>query len=727
MLADELNTKESSGLLSAVDRMREILHNEKITLPEIVVVGDQSVGKSSVLEAISGIQLPRAQNICTRCPLELRMKSTTGTEYAVIRSSKRPENEAETLHDMNEISNVVMRLTKEIAGEGTNVSSTPIYLTVYKRNMPYDLTLIDLPGITRNPLPGQPKDIHTQILNLINKYIEPPTAVVLHVIPASVDFATSESMKLAKEYDPQCLRQLIAASKIDKYDKGIAEKLLGRGPGGMQLKLGCIAVLNRNQDEIDENISFEDMKKREAEFFIKHHEAFQYLPDEFKGIDQLVKKLAIIQQDRIRSTLPQVIEELRKQIREKTLELKNIPIPMTSEQDCWMKFQSMINAFRESIRTKVNGDYDISTRINMITFNNHTSSKILDSIMLSSLKTNENSIDSMLGDDRLAYHIYRFQRKFQDELTKSFSDFFSSDYYKLILQAIDDGAGVSLPNFPSYQIIERLFHGELQRLPRTCFALIERIRDYLKESLWRILYQTFDTQYIRLVEQLKDVIVQQIDMAADRATGRIQEILDMEYRIFTINNLYPDKVNEMKERLNKKEKEQQGEAAPPPITMSVVAPPTVQIDSTQRPDYKKLLKPISVSKSEALISKPEDSSSTVKPEMLTSTSLTTSMMIPSSHKLTFNESLAAVDIQITLESYCLVVRKRIIDTISQICYHQFITKCALVIDQVLTIACPSSDLLRFMKEPAEQTSRRENLIRTIKAYEDALRLGQGYL
>jgi GTPase SAR1 family protein len=177
MLANELNAKESSGLLSAVDRMREILHNEKITLPEIVVVGDQSVGKSSVLEAISGIQLPRAQNICTRCPLELRMKSTTGDEYFIIRSSTRSEDEGKTITDMGEIGNAVTRFTEEIAGEGTNVSSTPIYLTVYKRNIPYDLTLIDLPGITRNPLPGQAKDIHTQILHLINKYIEPPTAV----------------------------------------------------------------------------------------------------------------------------------------------------------------------------------------------------------------------------------------------------------------------------------------------------------------------------------------------------------------------------------------------------------------------------------------------------------------------------------------------------------------------------------------------------------------------
>lgn len=177
MLTDELRSEESRELLSAVDRMREILHDEKIRLPEIVVVGDQSVGKSSVLEAISGIQLPRAQNICTRCPLELRMKSTTGDEYAVIRDGRRSEDEGKTITDMDEIADEVTRLTNDIAGSGTNVSLSPIYLTVYKQDIIYDLTLIDLPGITRNPLPGQAKDIHQQILNLINKYIEPPTAV----------------------------------------------------------------------------------------------------------------------------------------------------------------------------------------------------------------------------------------------------------------------------------------------------------------------------------------------------------------------------------------------------------------------------------------------------------------------------------------------------------------------------------------------------------------------
>ena len=181
MLGDQLNSVESRGLLSAIDKMREILHGEKMTLPEIVVVGDQSVGKSSVLEAISGIQLPRAQNICTRCPLELRMKTAQDKEYATIRGSIGSTIEMR-IDDLTKVADEVTRLTSKIAGEGVNVDPHPIYLTVYKRDILYDLTLIDLPGITRNPLPGQAENIYEQILEIIKKYIQPPTAVSMFML-----------------------------------------------------------------------------------------------------------------------------------------------------------------------------------------------------------------------------------------------------------------------------------------------------------------------------------------------------------------------------------------------------------------------------------------------------------------------------------------------------------------------------------------------------------------
>lgn len=108
-------------------------------------------GKSSVLEALSGIQLPRGQNICTRCPLELRMKNTTADEHATIRCDGVAEI---NLKDFITIPSHVIACTEKLAGTNMGVSSSPIYLTVYKKNIQQDLTLIDLPGILSESFPA---------------------------------------------------------------------------------------------------------------------------------------------------------------------------------------------------------------------------------------------------------------------------------------------------------------------------------------------------------------------------------------------------------------------------------------------------------------------------------------------------------------------------------------------------------------------------------------------
>ena len=107
---------------------------------------------------------------------------------------------------------------------------------------------------------------------------------------------------------------MIAVSKIDKYDKGIAEKLQGIGSGSIALSLGCVAVLNRKQEEIDEGVSFSEMRRRENAFF-KNNPDFANVPKEYLGSHELVKKLVLLQQERIRSTLPLVIEQVKQKIR----------------------------------------------------------------------------------------------------------------------------------------------------------------------------------------------------------------------------------------------------------------------------------------------------------------------------------------------------------------------------------------------------------------------------
>lgn len=430
-------------------------------------------------------------------------------------------------------------------------------------------------------------------------------------------------MKLAKAYDPDCERQLIAVSKIDKYDKGIAEKLQGEGAGSMKLQLGCVAVLNRSQDEIDRNISFEEMRRREKEFFLRHRDAFDSLPDEYKGVDQLVRKLAIIQHNRIRSTFPATIAQLRDQIRTKEQELNDIPSALTSEHDCWTRFQTMVNEFRENIRSKVDGSYDTRGKLS-IAAPDGKSTKPKSTTATSAKDT---PTVSTMVDERVAYHIYKFQQQFQQELIAQFSDFLSTNYKKSVIKAIDDAAGVSLPNFPSFQIIEHLYHEEFERLPAVCYNLLQTIFSYIREVLLKLFHQTFDTEYPRLIQRLKEVIIKQVDEAEKRAKERIAELLNMEYRMFTLSGEYMDVVEKITQEIVDENAAKENKATAPTNTMNTAAQPSSLGAS-----------------SAAFISK----ASTYLSSSL-ARAATTDPLRPGS-----NEARAAVGIQIGLSSYCKV-------------------------------------------------------------------------
>ena len=137
-----------------------------------MVVGDQSSGKSSVLESLSGIGLPRGGNLVTRCPLELVLRRGQ-TESAVL-SFPDPTDGSKEISNVIQLADIpdaVNAATRRLAGDKSGVVPALISLKVTKPEAP-DLTLIDLPGIVRNPIDGQPKDIEQQIRDLIHQHIE---------------------------------------------------------------------------------------------------------------------------------------------------------------------------------------------------------------------------------------------------------------------------------------------------------------------------------------------------------------------------------------------------------------------------------------------------------------------------------------------------------------------------------------------------------------------------
>lgn len=184
-----------------------------LDLPQIAVVGGQSAGKSSVLENFVGKDfLPRGSGIVTRRPLVLQLQTST-KEYGEFLHAK-----GKTFQVGEEIRHEIEAETDRITGSNKGISSSPINLKIYSPHV-LNLTLIDLPGLTKVAVGDQPVDIEDQIRGMIMEFICKESCIILAVSPANSDLANSDALKLAKEVDPEGLRTVGVITKLDLMDE----------------------------------------------------------------------------------------------------------------------------------------------------------------------------------------------------------------------------------------------------------------------------------------------------------------------------------------------------------------------------------------------------------------------------------------------------------------------------------------------------------------------------
>ncbi|PNJ42390.1 MX1 isoform 10, partial [Pongo abelii] len=149
--------------IDLIDSLRALGVEQDLALPAIAVIGDQSSGKSSVLEALSGVALPRGSGIVTRCPLVLKLKKLVNEDK--WRGKVSYQDYEIEISDASEVEKEINKAQNTIAGEGMGISHELITLEISSRDVP-DLTLIDLPGITRVAVGNQPADIGYKIKTL---------------------------------------------------------------------------------------------------------------------------------------------------------------------------------------------------------------------------------------------------------------------------------------------------------------------------------------------------------------------------------------------------------------------------------------------------------------------------------------------------------------------------------------------------------------------------------
>lgn len=266
------------ALIPVINKLQDVFNtvgSDAIHLPQIVVLGSQSSGKSSVIESLVGKSfLPRGVGIVTRRPLILQLvycpkedrehRSTTDGTLDAEDWGIFLHNPKRIFKEFDEIRREIDSETDKKAGDNKGICNEPINLKIFSTRV-VNLTLVDLPGITKVPVGDQPENIEDQIKELVLKYIANPNSIILAVVTANTDMATSESLKIAKDCDPDGRRTLAVVTKLDLMDAGTdaIDILCGRV---IPVKLGIIGVVNRSQQDIINNKTIKDSLKDEATF-----------------------------------------------------------------------------------------------------------------------------------------------------------------------------------------------------------------------------------------------------------------------------------------------------------------------------------------------------------------------------------------------------------------------------------------------------------------------------
>uniref|UniRef100_A0A3P8YBT7 dynamin GTPase n=1 Tax=Esox lucius TaxID=8010 RepID=A0A3P8YBT7_ESOLU len=271
-----MGNRGMEDLIPLVNKMQDafsaIGQNSQLDLPQIAVVGGQSAGKSSVLENFVGKDfLPRGSGIVTRRPLVLQLINCP-TEYAEFLHCK-----GKKFTDFDEVRAEIEAETDRITGQNKGISPVPINLRVYSPHV-LNLTLVDLPGMTKVPVGDQPADIEQQIRDMLYQFVTKDNCLLLAVSPANSDLANSDALKIAKEVDPQ----------------------------------GYIGVVNRSQKDIDGKKDITAAMAAERKFFLTHP-AYRHLADRM-GTPYLQKTLNQQLTNHIRDTLPGLRAKLQSQL-----------------------------------------------------------------------------------------------------------------------------------------------------------------------------------------------------------------------------------------------------------------------------------------------------------------------------------------------------------------------------------------------------------------------------
>lgn len=366
---EELQTDEQRRVLDTVSQVRKCGLESILSLPQIVVCGDQSAGKSSVLEALTEIPFPRNDNLCTRFATEicLRRDTTDSLTIRVIPDSDRPQKEqeeiknySESISDFADLPKIMDNAMKVmgITDGGNAFAKDTLSIEICGPNRP-QLTLVDIPGLIQTSTKGVSDDDVDLVAAITDHYIKQPRTICLAVISATHDAANQPILQKVRKFDPNGDRTLGVITKPDRLSPGSGSETsfleLARNED-VFFKLGWHVIKNRKFEEM--KFSIEQRNLSEKTFFSTSR--FNTLPKENVGIDMLRIKLSYLLFEHVKNELPRLQKDLESALQECRDELKTLGSPRSSAEECRTYLTELNMQCYEICRAAIGGHYEHS-------------------------------------------------------------------------------------------------------------------------------------------------------------------------------------------------------------------------------------------------------------------------------------------------------------------------------------------------------------------------------
>ncbi|PLB39122.1 putative dynamin GTPase [Aspergillus candidus] len=373
MQADETQAinqlqSEQSRLLDKIDELRTIGVGGLVELPQLVVVGAQSSGKSSVLEAVSRVSFPTKSNVCTRFATEvvLRRSSTVRLKVLIEPGASRtdaeerqrirdftPDSFSNTgdLPDLIEQAKTRMGITDSMHGFSDDV----LKVEISGPDKP-ELTLVDLPGLYISESEEQGAEGIRIVRELTERYMENNRSIILAVISAKVDYHLQNVLNIAKQFDPKRERTMGIITQPDRLERDSEEEenyIRYVRNEKVPLNLGWHALKNRSYE--DRMASHDVRDEQERTFF--NQGRWASLSREFVGVDSLRRRLSNVLLKHVRRNLPGLIADIQRQIEVRQKHLERLGPARSSAQEQRGYLLAICSSFERIVGQALNGGY----------------------------------------------------------------------------------------------------------------------------------------------------------------------------------------------------------------------------------------------------------------------------------------------------------------------------------------------------------------------------------